>query len=443
MKKLLGIVVLGFMLFANSAKAEAPAIWICGYNSNSLLLVKFHSLNFLNRPEFFVARGILSSSVKNEFDALVLKKKKCTSKIEEQDYKALYKRLRNDFKKETDICGGRKTKYGTTWYCQQYLEKWMYTKDLDKLSKKYSNYSLNNLISKTEVLQIAEEEPTEGFIVTTGTQLVAEKEPTQEEKDLEKAKKKLEEEKKKIAEERKKLEEEKRKIAEEKRKKEEEEKNYRNLVKNYGSKCESGWSNLFTGYKIGSPEFDRCLIEKENESDKRLIAQKNKEEQDRRAKLLKENQEKEAKLLEIEKAEKEIAKLTPEEKRAYTCKSTFGFRKGSDKFKDCVFQLYATELELAKLEVEKKLAEAQLEIAKANREAAEARAQAAKAEGLVEKAQLEAANALVEATREQTAQQAAAAKEAKKNALISVLSQRLGTAGSGACKIVSGNLKCY
>ena len=84
-----------------------------------------------------------------------------------------------------------------------------------------------------------------------------------------------------------------------------------------------------------------------------------------------------------------------------------------------------------------------MEIAKANREAAEARAQAAKAEGLFEKAQIEASNALVEATREQTAQQAAAAKEAKKNALISILSQRLGTAGSGACKIVSGQLKCY
>ena len=233
-----------------------------------------------------------------------------------------------------------------------------------------------------------------------------------------KQKEKLKEEKRKIAEEKRKKEEKERKIAKEKRKKEKEERNYRKLVKNYGPECESGWSNFFTGHEVGSPEFDRCLIEKKNENNKRLIAGKNKEEQ-------------------------EFAKLSPEGKRAYTCTNTFGFRKGTDKFKDCVFQIYATELEFEKLEVEKKLAEAQLEIAKANREAAEARAQAAKAEGFFEKAQIEASNALVEATREQTAQQAAAAKEAKKNALISILSQRLGTAGSGACKIVSGQLKCY
>ena len=65
--------------------------------------------------------------------------------------------------------------------------------------------------------------------------------------------------------------------------------------------------------------------------------------------------------------------MSPEEKRAYTCANTFGFKKGSDKFRDCIFKIYATELELAKLEVEKQLAEAQLEIAKAQAEAAQAK----------------------------------------------------------------------
>ena len=249
-------------------------------------------------------------------------------------------------------------------------------------------------------------------------------------KKLEEERKKIAEEKRKIEEEKNKIAEEKRKIEEEKRQKEEEERNYLALVKNFGPECESSWRNFWTGHNVGTPEFDKCLVDKKQENDKKILVQKNKEEE-----------EKKAKQLEKEKAEKEIAKLTPDEKRAYTCKNTFGFRKGTDKFKDCVFQIYAAELELAKLEVEKQLAESQLEIAKANREAAEARAEAtrqaalrakaeanaAKAQKLTEQAQLEAAQALVEATNQQTAQMKANAKQAEQNALISILSQRLGT----------------
>ena len=276
-------------------------------------------------------------------------------------------------------------------------------------------------------------------------------------KKLEEERKKIAEEKRKLEEERKKITEEKRKIEEEKRKKEEEENSYRALVKNFGLECESSWRKFWTGHNVGTPEFDKCLIEKKQQNDQKLLTQKNKEEKEKKAKLLEIEQAKKAKQLEKEKAEKEIAKLTPDEKRAYTCKNTFGFRKGTDKFKDCVFQIYAAELELAKLEVEKQLAESQLEIAKANREAAEARAEAtrqaalrakaeanaAKAQKLTEQAQLEAAQALVEATNQQTAQMKANAKKAEQNALMSILSQRLGTAGSGACSIVNGNLKCY
>ena len=355
---------MGLLIFANSAKAEAPAIWICKSWTklpNTTVktkifyrLIKFKSLNFLNKTTPFISLGD-----KIRYEAKVLRDNKCNSKIEKQHYSKLYRQLRFDFRNEEEIWINKDGLDGVHFF--EYLRKNISEDALVKLSKKYSGYSLKNLMSKTEIQQVAKkEEPTE-------IQQVAEKEPTQEEKDLEKAKNKLEEEKRKIAEERKKLEEaqqaaeaaaqqaakaaaaaaqeEKIKIAEEKRKKEEEEKNYRNLVKNYGSKCESGWSNLFTGHKVGTPEFDRCLIEMKNENDKRLLAQKNKEEKEQRAKLLKENQEKEAELLKIEKAEKEFVKLTPEEKRAYTCENTFGFRKGTDKFKcisflkskDCCF----------------------------------------------------------------------------------------------------------
>ena len=50
-----------------------------------------------------------------------------------------------------------------------------------------------------------------------------------------------------------------------------------------------------------------------------------------------------------------------------------------------------------------------------------------KAKELAEQAQLDAAQALVEATNQQTAQMKANAKQAEQNALISILSQRLGT----------------
>ena len=65
-----------------------------------------------------------------------------------------------------------------------------------------------------------------------------------------------------------------------------------------------------------------------------------------------------------------ISKMKPEDRHAYTCKEKFGFRKGSDKFKDCVFEMYKAETELEKLELQKKIIEANLEATRARESAA-------------------------------------------------------------------------
>ena len=41
--------------------------------------------------------------------------------------------------------------------------------------------------------------------------------------------------------------------------------------------------------------------------------------------------------------------LSSEEKRAYTCIMTYGFKKGSGNFKNCVFKIAQAELELKRL----------------------------------------------------------------------------------------------
>jgi LPS O-antigen subunit length determinant protein (WzzB/FepE family) len=136
-------------------------------------------------------------------------------------------------------------------------------------------------------------------------------------------------EEKRIAEQKKiakkqKIDNEKR-IKEEKRLKDEEEKKkkYRLLVNKYGESCKS--------HIFASPEFNNCLKKTETED-----------------------------LLQAKLQKEFLESLTPEERRAYACKETFGFIKGSSNFKDCIFKLYATELELEKLNLEKQLALAQV-----------------------------------------------------------------------------------
>ena len=74
--------------------------------------------------------------------------------------------------------------------------------------------------------------------------------------------------------------------------------------------------------------------------------------------------------LEEDKANRLLANMKPEERRSYICEKTYGFRKGSDKFGECVYKILAADVELEKIELQKKLAAAQLETAKANEAAA-------------------------------------------------------------------------
>ena len=139
--------------------------------------------------------------------------------------------------------------------------------------------------------------------------------------------------------------------------------------KTFGSECSE--NSLFKkGFAKGSPEYIACINEKETT---RIKAQK--------------------------ELDAKLAKMTPVQRREYNCEETFQFRKGSDKFKDCVFKLYTTELELQKLELQKQVAEAKLEAEKAKAKAAateKARADA------VARAQIAAAEAQKAAAKSQS-----------------------------------------
>ena len=73
---------------------------------------------------------------------------------------------------------------------------------------------------------------------------------------------------------------------------------------------------------------------------------------------------------------KKLAAMTPTERHAYNCTEVFNFKKGTEKFNDCVFKLYTAELDLQKLELEKQVAEAQIKAAANSQAMAEAVANA-------------------------------------------------------------------
>jgi len=135
-----------------------------------------------------------------------------------------------------------------------------------------------------------------------------------------------------------------------------------NLEKRYGSLC--------LKYQNGSDQYKNCLLEQEkiakNIEEKKLFAQQEQQrkifEADRSQKKIIEDKRKEEAI--------KIAKMLPDDRRAYNCTEKFGFRKGSDKFKDCLFELYKVESELEKLELQKKVAQANLEAAKVKEAAA-------------------------------------------------------------------------
>jgi ribosomal protein L24E len=86
------------------------------------------------------------------------------------------------------------------------------------------------------------------------------------------------------------------------------------LEKVYGNRCSNKKSNI--------ANYNSCLLEQETKA-----------------------------LLEAKEKSIKIANMTADDRRSYTCFEKFGFRKGSDKFKDCTFKIYQAEVELEKLEL--------------------------------------------------------------------------------------------
>jgi len=132
------------------------------------------------------------------------------------------------------------------------------------------------------------------------------------------------------------------------------------LEKKYGKECKK--------HKKDSNEYDQCII------DKAIF--------DIQVKIAMENALKLEKYQKAKELEDKLSKMTPDERRAYNCSEKFGFRKGSDKFKDCVFKIYQAEIELEKIQLQKELLKSQIELARAN----------ANRQDRLAQAQIEAAN---------------------------------------------------
>lgn len=136
------------------------------------------------------------------------------------------------------------------------------------------------------------------------------------------------------------------------------------LENTFGSKC--------LRYKTNNVEFNKCLNNQEQIAKKEKAIQEAKQAEEKNKKQLIVEKQK----AEEEKANRLLANMKPEDRRAYICEKTYGLRKGSDKFSECVYKILAADVELEKLELQKKLAEAQLETARANEAAARANAAA-------------------------------------------------------------------
>ena len=124
----------------------------------------------------------------------------------------------------------------------------------------------------------------------------------------------------------------------------------------YSKDCTGGL--LSKKFEKGTKEYENCLLEKDKiakakvETEKKAIAKR-----------------------QIEIDEK-LAAMTPKERHAYNCATAFKFRKGTEKYNDCVFKLYTAELDMQKLELEKQVAEAQIQAAANQQARAEAVANA-------------------------------------------------------------------
>ena len=131
----------------------------------------------------------------------------------------------------------------------------------------------------------------------------------------------------------------------------------------YGKECTGG--AFKKKLKKGTTEFNNCLLDKDNEAKLKAKAE--------RDLLEKKNAELAKKQVELNK---KLAAMNPKERHAYNCSETFKFRKGTEKFNDCVFKLYTAELDLQKLELEKQVAEAKIKAAANEQAKAEAIAKA-------------------------------------------------------------------
>lgn len=129
------------------------------------------------------------------------------------------------------------------------------------------------------------------------------------------------------------------------------------LEKIYGKNCNK------------NNNYNECLMEQDNKA--KIAFEAKQAEENKKKQLIADKQK-----AEEDRLNKMLAAMKPEERRAYVCEKTYGFKKGSDKFSECVYKILAAEVELEKMELQKALAEAKLATAKANEAAARANASA-------------------------------------------------------------------
>ena len=170
--------------------------------------------------------------------------------------------------------------------------------------------------------------------------------------------------------------------AKEKELKQKKEKEFKLLItkleKKFNSVCESGILNP-KGFTKGSKEYNDCLIAKNNIEEQKIINQKKEIE---RKKIAEANKLKREKQL--------LANMGPEERSSYKCINTFGFKKGTTKFKDCVFKMYQAEIELEKLKLQKENQKEKLALEREKVKAANAQAVAAREQAEAAKRNAEA-----------------------------------------------------
>jgi len=112
------------------------------------------------------------------------------------------------------------------------------------------------------------------------------------------------------------------------------------LEKNYGKKCFVKKTNI--------NEYNKCLYEQQKIAFAEIIEKQEQERKINKAKL---------------EEQKRLANLPPSERYAYTCEKTYGFRKGTDNFKECVFKIMTTEYEMQNQLNQRRIAELERKVA--------------------------------------------------------------------------------